>query len=235
MSKSLPFLGCILLSISTFLLLSSYTLSSCCLFISSASLSSLFFLNSYALFLANQARGSDSALDIKGCVFSLLGPHFRREVVFVWLYHFVFSRVHVQACDFTFLPKTYIHLGAHFSHHNCRFSFVFISLHHSFVLLRMVVSLLIGLCECVVESLPGSVVSVTAEIRFHLIGFGHLDVHSFYLIILHSNFYFELVWHDEFVSLDGVKVMLLLVLLPHLLSVLLLLLHFICCCAYYCY
>jgi len=90
----------------------------------------------------------------------------------------------------------------------------------------MVVSLLIGLCECVVESLPGSVVSVTAEIRFHLIGFGHLDVHSFYLIILHSNFYFELVWHDEFVSLDGVKVVLLLVLLPHLLSVLLLLLHF---------
>ena len=92
------------------------------------------------------------------------------------------------------------------------------------VLLWVVVSLLIGLCEGVVVGLTSLVVSVTSEILLLLLGFLNFNSHSFdlntqlrrrvvtYLVVLHSDFDFEVVLHHVLLGVDGVEVVLLLVL-----------------------
>lgn len=77
----------------------------------------------------------------------------------------------------------------------------------------MVVGLLISLTEGVVVGLTSPVVPETTEVGFHLISFFNFNSHTFYLhkirvdivtylIVLHPDFYLELVGHDELVSLD---------------------------------
>lgn len=98
---------------------------------------------------------------------------------------------------------------------------VLISLHLALILIGVVVHDLVSLAECVVEGHTSPVVSVTAEVWFWALLF--LDFHGddLNLIIRKANFNFELVWHDELVSLNRVIIVLLLLLLLLLVVVLL--------------
>ena len=92
------------------------------------------------------------------------------------------------------------------------------------MLFRVVVCLLVGLSECVVVSLTCLVVSITSKVGLRFLLFLNLNGHALdlkkglvgsftYLVILHSDLDLEVVGHDELVSFDAVKVVLLLVLL----------------------
>jgi hypothetical protein len=124
---------------------------------------------------------SNAALYVKCGIFSLLGPHLGTKVILVRLDDLVFSSVHVEPSFFALNSEANIHLDSHFSHHDGRFGFVLVGLHHPFVFLWVIISLLIGLSEGMVVCLSGSIVSETTKVGFHLVCFLDLNSHTFYL------------------------------------------------------
>lgn len=122
---------------------------------------------------------SNSALNVKSRIFSLLCPHLWWEIVFVWSYYLIISGIHEESSNFTLFSKSNIHLHPHFSHHNCWFSFVFVGLNNSLVLLRMIVWLLIGLGESMMVMLTCSIVSNSTKVWFLFIGFLNFNCHTF--------------------------------------------------------
>ena len=94
----------------------------------------------------------------------------------------------------------------------------------------MVGGCLISLREGVMEGDARAIISETTEIWLGSLLFLHVNSHDLDLVISQSNLDFELVWHDELISLNGVVVILLLlnnlkVFLAHHLLLLLLQLH----------
>ena len=160
--------------------------------------------------------GSYAALYVEGGIFALLGPHLGGEVILVWLDNLIFPGVHIQPGFFALLAEAHVHLNSHFPHHNGRLCFVFISLNHPFILIRMVIGLLISLGESMVVSLTGPVVPVTTEVWLHLVSFFNFNSHTFYLkmerfhfkssvtylVVLHSDFDLEFVGHHELICFN---------------------------------
>ena len=87
------------------------------------------------------------------------------------------------------------------------------------VLVGVVVDDLVGLRESVVEDHARSVVSVTAEVGLGTLLLLNFHCHDLNLVVGKTDLHFELVWHDELVSLNRVIVVLLLLLLLLLLFI----------------
>lgn len=165
-------------------------------------------------------------LDKKCRLLSLLLPHLRWKV---WLRvdNLVFSRVDVKT--------SLLHLVTEFSHHNCGLSLILICLHYAFILVRMIICALIRLSESMMIRLASQIVPKTTKVSFRFHYF--IDFYSYYLNLIISQTYFNFKsgWHDEFICINWVKVMLpffmLLdltrLLLLHLLYILRQLLHWL--------
>ena len=114
-------------------------------------------------------------LNIQSCFFSLLFPHFRRKIR-SRIYDFIFSLVDEKSFHF--------HLSSELSHHNSRFRFVLISLHYSFILIRMIICSLISLCKCMVILLTCPIISETSNIWLLFSLLFDLYLHDFDLITI---------------------------------------------------
>ena len=98
---------------------------------------------------------SNAALDVQSCVFSLLVPHGRREVL-LWVDNLVLSLIDIKARLF--------HLAAELSHHASALRLVLVGLNLAFVLVWVVAGRLIGLSERVVEGHARLVVAESSEV-----------------------------------------------------------------------
>jgi hypothetical protein len=81
---------------------------------------------------------SNTALNVKGGLLSLLKPHNRREVP-LWVDEFIITAINKDA--------SLLHLSSMFTHHMCRLGLILVSLDHSLILIGVVVNNLISLRE----------------------------------------------------------------------------------------
>ena len=143
-------------------------------------------------------------------MFTLLSPHRTAEIL-LRVNDFVVSTVDVQASP--------LHLTPLFAHHVGRLGFVLVCLHQTLILVRVIVCDLVRLGESVVVGNSRSIVSETAEVWFRPLLLLNVHRDYFYLVVRQSDFNLKLVWHNKFVCLDGVVVILLLLNLLLLLKV----------------
>jgi hypothetical protein len=136
---------------------------------------------------------SNSTLDIKSGLFSFLSPH-RAAKISLWVYNFIVSTVNVQTSSF--------HLGTLLAHHMSRFGLVLVGLYKTFVFIWMIVGDLVSLRKSVVVSNTRTVVSEATKVRLGSLLLFDVHCNYFDLVVGKSNFYFELVWHNEFISFD---------------------------------
>ena len=139
---------------------------------------SIFVITSFAQIIGvlSSEPSSDATLNVQCGVFSLLGPHARREVVLVRPDHLVLSGVHVEASSLTLAAVTDIHLHTHFSHHNGRFGLVLVGLNHALILLAMILESLVGLREGMMIDVTRLVVTEAAEVGLGPLLLLNLDV-----------------------------------------------------------
>jgi hypothetical protein len=123
----------------------------------------------------------------------LLGPHARAKV-FLWVDYFVVSIVDEEA-------RT-LHLASELSHHACTLSFVLVSLHLTFKLIRVVVRDLVCLGEGMVECDARTVIAEASKVRFGPVLLFYNHSYHFDLVVSQSDFDLKLVGHHEFVGFN---------------------------------
>lgn len=144
---------------------------------------------------------TDSALDVECGILTLPLPHLRGEVG-LRVDDLVLPSVDVDVFLF--------HLGSKLPHHDGGLSLVLVGLHYTFVTLRVVGGSLVCLREGMMIALAGLIVPETANVSLSLALFLNLDSHDLDLVVSKTDFNLEHGRHDEFVGLDRVKVMFLL-------------------------
>ena len=83
-----------------------------------------------------------------------------------------------------------------------RVGFVLGGLYKTFVFIRVIVGDLISLRKGVVVSNTRTIVSEATKVRLGSLLLFDVHCNDFDLVVGKSDFYFELVWHNEFVSFD---------------------------------
>ena len=144
---------------------------------------------------------TNSALDVECGILTLPLPHLRGEVGL---------RVNDLVLPSVDIDVFLFHLGSKLPHHDGGLCLVLVSLHYTFVTLRVVRCSLVGLREGMMIALAGLVVPETANVWLSLALFLDLDSHNLDLVVSKTDFNLEHGGHDEFVGLNRVKVMFLL-------------------------
>lgn len=83
-----------------------------------------------------------------------------------------------------------------------RFCLVLVGLYKTFVFIGVIVGDLISLRKGVVVSNTRTIVSEATKVRLGSLLLFDVHCNDFDLVVGKSDFYFELVWHNEFVSFD---------------------------------
>ena len=120
----------------------------------------------------------------------MLSPHARAKV-FLRVDNFVISSVDEKA-------RT-LHLASELSHHACALSFVLVSLHLTFKLIRVVVRDLVCLGEGMVECDARTVIAETSKVGFGALLLFYNHSYHFDLVVSQSDFNLKLVGHHDFV------------------------------------
>ena len=158
---------------------------------------------------ASSKPGSYVALDFESDGLTLLIPHGRGHIL---------SRVDDLVVALVNIEAGLLHLDAKFAHHLRRLRLVLVSLHLTLDLIRVEVPCLVSLSEGMVVCDARAVISEAAKVWFGPLLFLDGDRHDFDLVIGEADLNFELVWHNEFISLNRIIVVLLL--LSHLVTLL---------------
>lgn len=83
-----------------------------------------------------------------------------------------------------------------------RFGLVLVGLYKTFVFIGVIVGDLISLRKGVVVSNTRTIISEATKVRLGSLLLFYVHCNDFDLVVGKSDFYFELVWHNKFVSFD---------------------------------